>query len=330
MGLQTDGPEINRGYSIAFISALILSTTGILVRHLTETYHIPPMVLAFWRNCFLSIFLLILLELFYPFVVELRRRDIGYMAAYGMILAAFNLLWTTSVALNGAAIATFLVYSSAGFAALLGWWFLDERLNQAKIAAILLCLTGCAMVSGVFGLKLQGNLSPLGVATGIFSGFSYAAYSLMGRSACNRGINPWTTLLYTFGFAAVFLLLINLLTIDILPWGRTGANDLFWLGRAAEGWGWLILLAVGPSLAGFGLYNMSLKRLPSSTVNLIATTEPVFTAVLAYLLLGEFLGSLQLSGGLLIVAGVLALRFHETRRILGSAMTPSLQGKMDR
>jgi drug/metabolite transporter (DMT)-like permease len=306
---------LNRGYSVAFTSALILSTTGILVRHLTETYHIPPIVLAFWRNCFLSLFLLILLELFYPFVVEIRRRDLGYMAIYGLILAAFNLLWTTSVAINGAAIATFLVYSSAGFAALLGWWLLDENMSQAKVLAILLCLTGCAMVSGALGMELHGYFSPLGVTTGIFSGLSYAAYSLMGRSACNRGINPWTTLLYTFGFAAVFLLLFNLLTMDFLPWGKTGIADLFWLGRAAEGWGWLILLAVGPSLVGFGLYNMSLKRLPSSTVNLIATTEPVFTAFLAYLMLGEILGSLQLSGGLLIVAGVLALRVHETRRL---------------
>lgn len=316
MGPQQDDKRLNSGYSIAFISALILSTTGILVRHLTETYHIPPMVLAFWRNCFLSIFLLILLELFYPFLVEIRRRDIGYMAIYGLILAAFNLLWTTSVAINGAAIATFLVYSSAGFAALLGWWLLDEGLSQAKVVAIFLCLTGCAMVSGVVGAELHGYYNPLGIATGIISGLSYAVYSLMGRSACNRGLNPWTTLLYTFGFAALFLLLGNLLTMDILPWGRTGTTDLFWLGQAAEGWACLILLAIGPSLVGFGLYNMSLSRLPSSTANLIATAEPICTAVFAYLLLGELLSPLQLSGGLLIIAGVLALRFHESRRLM--------------
>jgi drug/metabolite transporter (DMT)-like permease len=90
--------------------------------------------------------------------------------------------------------------------------------------------------------------------------------------------------------------------------------DFFWLGRAFEGWGYLILLAIGPSLIGFGLYNMSLGRLPSSTANLIATAEPLFTALLAYLLLDELLDASQLGGGLLILGGVLALRFHERRR----------------
>jgi drug/metabolite transporter (DMT)-like permease len=141
--------RIPAGYAIAFSSALILSTTGVLIRHLTEAYHMPPMILAFWRNCFVTLCLLLVLELFYPYLVEIRRRDLGYLLSYGLLLAVFNILWTTSVAINGASIATLLVYSSAGFAALLGWWFLEEELGQVKVTAVALCLAGCAMVSGI-------------------------------------------------------------------------------------------------------------------------------------------------------------------------------------
>ncbi len=312
---QQGDNRMQGGYAIAFSSALILSTTGVLVRHLTEAYHMPPMILAFWRNCFLTLCLLLVLELFYPYLVEVRRRDLGYLLSYGLLLAVFNILWTTSVAINGASIATLLVYSSAGFAALLGWWFLEEELGQAKVTAVALCLAGCAMVSGAIGMEQRGNINPFGIMIGILSGLSYAIYSLMGRSAWQRGLNPWTTLLYTFGFAALFLLLINLLDMVAIPRGRTEMADFFWLGRAFEGWGYLILLAVGPSLIGFGLYNISLGRLPSSTANLIATAEPLFTALLAYLLLDELLSASQLGGGLLILGGVLALRFHERRGI---------------
>lgn len=292
----------NSGYAIAFTSALILSTTGILVRHLTETYHIPPMILAFWRNGFLALFLLLFLELYFPFLVQIRRRDLGYLSAYGLLLSIFNILWTTSVAIKGAAVANLLVYSSAGFAALLGWWFLDEELGQAKIVTIALCLTGCAMVSGVLGTQQRGDINLLGIMTGIFSGLGYGIYSLMGRSACMRGLNPWTTLLYTFGFATVFLLLFNLLNMEFVCRGRAEAADFFWLGTAVRGWICLILLAIGPSLVGFGLYNMSLEPLPSSTANLIATTEPVFT-------------SFQLAGGLLILGGVFSLQLFERRQL---------------
>ena len=47
-----------------------------------------------------------------------------------------------------------------------------------------------------------------------------------------------------------------------------------------SGWLILFLLAAGPTLAGFGLYNVSLTYLPSSVVNLIVTLEPVMTALM--------------------------------------------------
>ena len=312
---QQDSIDCTNGYGIAFLSALILSTTGVVIRHLLETYGIPPTVLAFWRNCCVTIFLLVFLELHYPFLVEVRRRDLGMLAVYGLVLALFNLLWTTSVALNGAAVATLLVYSSAGFAAVLGWRFLGERLGQVKIAAVILCLAGCALVSGAVGNPGGPALGTPGILAGLFSGLSYGTYSLMGRAVCRRGLNPWTAMLYSFGFAGLFLLAFNLLSLEGLPWGSRQAADLFWLGTSWQGWGILVLLAIGPTVAGFGLYTVSLNRLPASVANLIATTEPVFTAILAWLFLGEILDSGRLAGGALILAGVLFLQVTEGRRI---------------
>jgi drug/metabolite transporter (DMT)-like permease len=226
------------------------------------------------------------------------------------VLAIFNAVWTLSVALNGAAISTVLVYCSAAFTALLGWWLLAERLDWAKLLAIVLCLGGCVLVSGALDLaSWRANLP--GILTGILSGLGYAIYSLMGRSAAQRGLNPWTTLLYTFGFAAVFLLLFNLLPGSPLPGAASRPADLFWLGTAPAGWIILFLLAAGPTVAGYGLYNVSLGYLPSSVANLIATLEPAFTAVIAYFLLGELLNGLQLGGSLMILTGVVFLRIYE-------------------
>jgi hypothetical protein len=38
--------NLSRGYAIALISSAILATTAIFIRYLTETYHIPALVLA--------------------------------------------------------------------------------------------------------------------------------------------------------------------------------------------------------------------------------------------------------------------------------------------
>jgi len=42
-----DRSHLSRGYAIALAAAAILSTTAIFIRHLTQTYHIPALVLAF-------------------------------------------------------------------------------------------------------------------------------------------------------------------------------------------------------------------------------------------------------------------------------------------
>ncbi len=301
---------LTRGYVIAVVSAAILSTTAILIRHLTQTYHIPPLVLAFWRDSFVAITLLPVLGLLRPRLLRVKRQHLLYLIAYGFVLAIFNSLWTLSVALNGAAISTVLAYCSAGFTALLGWWLLKECLDWAKLLAVTLSLGGCILVSGALDpAAWRGNL--LGILTGTISGLCYAIYSLMGRSAAQRGLNPWTTLLYTFGFAAVFLLLFNLLSGGRLPGTAARPADFFWLGNVLAGWGVLFLLAAGPTLAGFGLYNVSLGYLPSSVANLILTLEPAFTAAIAYFLLGERLNEMQVGGSVLILAGVVFLRLYE-------------------
>jgi len=302
--------HLTRGYTVAFFSAVILSTTAIFIRYLTLTYHLPALVLACWRDSLVMFSLVIGLGLLHPALLRVNRKYLHYLVLYGLVLAIFNSLWTLSVALNGAAISTVLAYCSAGFTALLGWWLLKERLDWAKLLAVTLCLGGCVLVSGALD-PAAWRLNLLGIVTGIISGLLYAIYSLMGRSASQRGLNPWTTLLYTFGFAAVFLLAFNLLGRDFLPGAITRPADFLWLGKAWAGWGILFLLAVGPTLAGFGLYNVSLTYLPSSVANLIVTLEPACTAVIAYFLLGERFTWVQVGGSLLILSGVVFLRIYE-------------------
>jgi drug/metabolite transporter (DMT)-like permease len=315
--------NLTRGYTVAIASSLLLATTAIFIRYLTQTYQLPALVLSFWRQVFVAACLL-------PALVALRRLRVprgqwGYLVLYGLVLAVFNSAWTLSVALDGAAIATILVYCSTAFTAVLARWLLAESLGPAKLLAVALSLAGCVLVSGALSLTAwQAN--PLGIVAGLFSGLCYAVYSLMGRSAAQRGLDPWTTLGYTFALAALFLLPINLLPAGWVP-GAAGPRGLLWLGGALPGWAVLLALAAGPTLLGFGLYNVSLTYLPSSVANLILTSEPVFTAALAYVLLREQLTPLQIVGSLLILGGVVFLRVAEGRAADLTPQPPSLSGK---
>jgi drug/metabolite transporter (DMT)-like permease len=111
-----------------------------------------------------------------------------------------------------------------------------------------------------------------------------------------------------FSVACVILLAANLGFGRLLPGGAERPTDLFWLGSSVKGWAVLVSLAIVPTLMGYGLYNTSLKYLPSSVANLVVTIEPLLTAIFAYFLLGEMLTPVQLTGGALVLAGVVLIR----------------------
>ncbi|WP_447886545.1 DMT family transporter [Serratia fonticola] len=303
----------NQGYVIAIISAMLLAFTAIIIRALTEYYHLPTFVLAFWRAALVALVLLPLLLLFKPQWVYLRREQVPFYAGYGLLLALFNSLWTLSVALNGASVATILTYCSVGFTVFLGWMMYNERLSLRELLVIVVSLGGCFLVSNGDSMG-NSRFDLLGLMVGMLSGIGYTLYTLGGRIASERRYPVWNTILYVFGFSAVYQWLFNtLLTFFPLAAFHGMAGDLWFLSQGVQGiqWsGWLLLLtlAAGPTLLGFGLYNISLKTLPLAVANLILSLELVFTAVIAYFLLGENMNQLQLLGSALVMGGVLMLR----------------------
>jgi drug/metabolite transporter (DMT)-like permease len=302
--------RLTRGYLICLSATFFWATTAVFIRYLTETYHLPALVLAFWRDSFVALGLGLTLAWTHLSSLRLELRHLKFILLYGLVLALFNSLWTFSVALNGAAVSTVLVYSSAAFTAILAWRLLAEPLGGLKILAVTLGMLGCVFVSGAYNPGVW-RVNPFGILTGIISGLMFAAYSLMGKFSANRGIQPWTAMVYTFGTAAILLLATNL----GLGWfgGVSDKANLFWLGNHFAGWGVLLVLGLGPTIGGFGLYTLSLTYLPASVANLIAMLEPALTAGLAYLVLGERLSGMQLFGSLLIISCVVIVRLSESR-----------------
>ena len=92
--------SLTRGYTVALIAAAFLSTTAIFIRYLTQTYQIPSLVLAFWRDVFVVMTLLPVLAIVRRSLLQMRRRHLLYLVLYGFVLALFNSLWTLSVTLK--------------------------------------------------------------------------------------------------------------------------------------------------------------------------------------------------------------------------------------
>jgi DME family drug/metabolite transporter len=299
--------RLTKGYFIAIIGITFWSTTGVFISYLITNYEMPALLLAFWRNLLVCGALAPALFLIRRSLLHIDISQIGFYLFYGLILALFNSIWVLSVKTNGAAVATVLGYSSAGFTAILARWLFKERLGIPKIVAIILSLSGCVMVSNAYSAEVW-KLNPLGVSTGLLSGLIFAGYSLIGKETARRKINPWTSMLYSFAFGSLFMLIFNL--FPILP-GAAGAYKALLPTLPVHGWLILITLSLVPTIFGFGLYNTSMNYLPASIANLLATIEPVMTAIEAYIFLDELMTIIQIAGGLIILSAVLVVQFEK-------------------
>ena len=291
-------PSMTRGYAIALTATTLWASTGIFTSYLLTNYAIAPLTLACWRGIIVSSVLAAILAAVRPSLLRIRRQDIFFFAAYGFFgVAMFNALWIYSVSLSGAAVATVLVYTGPAFVTIAAHWLFREPITRFKISAIALSLAGCILVTRAYDLTLL-RLNPLGVLCGVGIGVGFAFYSIFGKLSAPRH-SPWTATVYSFGFAAFFLLLTQRPT------------QLVSMGNAPLGWLTLFVLGAGPTLSGYALYTASMRYLPVSVASLIATLEPVITAIMAFFLLGERLSAVQLVGALLILLGVLTLRRGE-------------------
>lgn len=274
----------------------MLSTTGIFIKFLLDDFHMEPLALAFLRVSIVTLALGIVLRIFRPNLFKIQRRHLMFFAVYGLIgVGLHQLLWITSVNINGVGVATVLVYIQPAIVVLISWRFLGEALTRTKLIALALTLTGIVLVSQAYELG-SGNLNWLGIIAGVGTGVTWATYALFGRYT-SRHYTPWTSLFYAFFFGTLFLLPFQL----FVP-------NTFALDGNLVGWAVLLFLALGPTLGGFALYTIGLSQIPASIVTLLGTLEPVFTIILAYFLFGEVLDFAQIIGAGLILWSVIMLR----------------------
>ncbi len=79
-------------------------------------------------------------------------------------------------------------------------------------------------------------------------------------------------------------------------------------------WGTIVFLAVLSSCVAFLLQSAALKVLSSTTVSLLITGEPVFTALFSFAILGETLSLLGFAGAAMIIVAVVAATLYEGRQ----------------
>lgn len=286
------------GSAAVLFAAACWATSGLFVKLFGGATGISALALAFWRDAATFVVLLVGIGLLRPTWLRVRRRDLFWLAALGGSLGTFHVFWNLGVFLNGVAVATVQQAAMPAIVTIAAWLIWREPLTRIKILAILLTFTGTVLVSGI-GRLGDSRLTIQGFLVGLCIPLGYSAWNLFGKRV-RAEYNPFTLLVYAFGFGALVLLPLQFLTTQ--PWPVP-----------ASAWLWFAGLIGLSTITGFAIYAYALGQLPASVAAILAMSEIAFVAVYAYVLLGERLTASQVFGTLLVVGGALLLVWSRRR-----------------
>ncbi len=174
------------GYVLSLSAALIWSTTSVLIKYLLDM-GAPRLAIAFWRDALIALACLAGLLVLRPQALRVGRRDLRGFAAVGAIsVGLYHALWVTSIALNGAAVATVLIYTFPAFVTLGAWLLFHEPIRRPQILALALALIGCALVVRAYDPAVL-RVSWVGALVGLSTGMTHAGYVLFSQRAVQAG-----------------------------------------------------------------------------------------------------------------------------------------------
>jgi drug/metabolite transporter (DMT)-like permease len=263
------------------LGALVIAFSAILVR----LADVSPATAAFFR-CAYALPVLGLLAW-----IEQRRhgprarRDRVLALVAGIFFAADLICWHYSIEAVGAGLATVLGNIQA-------WLVLGERLSGRTIASIPVVFAGVVLISGLVGNGAYGDDPLLGVVYGVATAITYAGFILVLRQSGGDLRQPAGPLFDATLSAAVFSAL-----------GGIAIGDIDW-APGLESQAWLVLLALSSQVLGWLLISVSLPRLPAAITSIVLMLQPVTTVLLGAVLLSERPSAVQLSGVLVVLAGV--------------------------
>lgn len=283
---------LRSGVPFIVVGSLGYALLPVWVRWL-EPSELAPLDLTFWRYLIAAPALWLLLTLL---AVPAPTRPLPYpgLLLLGLILAGSALAAFIGLRLMSAPTYALLIYSYPAQVALLNF-LRGERMSRRDVLALLMTSTGILLT--LYGV--EGGFAAIGgtgALVAFLNAFLIALYFLVNHQVmrAHRSVERASAWAMTGA-------LLVILPVSLLAGGVTLPPD-------ARSWGLLTALALSSTVMPVFMYTVGIKRLGASRAAILSTSEPVLTALLAFLLLGELIQPLQLPGGALILMSIVLLR----------------------
>ena len=269
------------------VATLAVSWAAIIIR-LADA---DPITTAFYRMLFAAI-------LMFPAampgikkaLIELRRRDLVWLAASGFALGLHFAFWISSLKYTSISNSVVLVATQPFFIAAIEWLIWKDKVTKRAFWGMTLALVGMVIISWAdlnLGYEfLLGDI--LALAGAVCAGI----YLLFGRRIRQRLNNRHYVFPVHLVAAVTLLAMVPIFGSPL--WGMPGKT-----------WLCFFLLALIPTIMGHTVYNYLLKFIKAHLVAVTILGEPIGATVFAAIIFAEYPHRATYVGGGLILLGII-------------------------
>lgn len=258
--------------------------------------HFPPLLFAALRFTFVAL----------PAVFFVRRPGVPvrWVVTVGLFLGVgqFGLLFVAMATGMPAGLAALVLQTQALFTVLFAIVLLRELPNRRQLAGIAVAVLGMVLI----GVERRASVPLLALMLTIAAGASWAVSNIATRVARPRdglSLIVWASLVPPVPLAALSLL------VEGPDADAAALAHVSWSGVGA-----LAYIVVLSTLVGYGLWTMLLREYPASQVAPFTLLVPVVGIAAAWLLLAERPGAGELTGALVVLAGLAVVSGIRPRR----------------
>ena len=246
----------------------------------------------------------------------LLRRNLGLVTTYGVLaVAGAQFCYFSAVSHMEVGPALLIEYTAPAAVVVWLWLRHAQRPGAVTLAGAALAAAGLVLV---LDLLSGAALSGVGVLWALLAMVGAATYFIISADEDN-GLPP--LVLVWAGLVVGTTALGALALVGLLPMEAARA-DATYAGHVVSWWVPLLVLGVVTAAIAYGTGVAAGRRLGSRLASFVALIEVVAGVVWAWLLLDQLPRPVQIVGGVLILAGVVAVKLGE-RSVVTREPTPA-------
>lgn len=233
---------------------------------------------------------------FLPFITRLAPKQINKSDLYWFLLLGlaepglyfiFESLALANTSASQAGMITSLLPMLVAIGAAV---WLNERVTKLTVVGFALAIGGAALLSVSSESSSSAPHPVFGNLMELMAMVCAAAYTLLLKKLSGR-YNTWFITAFQSFFGTLFFLPLALMS--------TTAPSV-----TIESMGAILYLGVFITLGAYGLYNWAVQKIPATQASAFTNLIPVFTVILAFILLGERFTQGQVIASLMVISGL--------------------------